>query len=193
MINRAVFFKGIRGSPLPTKLADATVKNLSEILDEWERRKLTDLRYLAYMMATNLGETGVTLEPVREGFSKSDAVARAFVKRQRYPYAKVVNGMVYYGRGRVQLTWDYNYKAMGDILKIDLLADPDLALDRHYATQIMFEGMLRGTFTGKKLSSYFNNTTTDWINARRIINGTDRASEIGGYAKQFYSDLILAI
>lgn len=192
MIDRKKFFDGIKGSPMPTKLQSTTVRNITEILDEWERRKLTDLRHLAYMLATNLGETGVLLDPVREGFYKSDAESRAYVKRKRYAYAKVVNGVVYYGRGRVQLTWDYNYKAMGKILGIDLLGDPDLALDRHYATQIMFEGMARGTFTGKKLSNYFNASTTDWRNARRIINGTDRADEIAGYAKSFYADLIVA-
>jgi putative chitinase len=192
MINRKVFFDGIRVSPLPAKLSSATVANINEILDEWERRKLTDLRWLAYILATNLGETGVSMDPVREGFKDTDEQSRAFVKRHKYPYAKVINGVVYYGRGRVQLTWDYNYKALGEILGIDLLRNPDLALDRHCATQIMFEGMIRGTFTRKKLADYFNSKITDWLNARRIINGKDRAAEIAGYAKQFWTDLQLA-
>ncbi|WP_436740035.1 chitinase [Streptomyces sp. BBFR102] len=32
----------------------------------------------------------------------------------------------YYGRGPVQLSWNYNYKAAGDALGIDLLNNPDL-------------------------------------------------------------------
>lgn len=43
------------------------------------------------------------------------------------------------------------------------------------AAFVMFEGMINGTFIGEKLSDYFNAKTTDWINARRIINGTDKA------------------
>jgi putative chitinase len=51
----------------------------------------------------------------------------------------------------------------------------------------MFVGMNRGMFTGKKLSDYFSGTTEDWVNARRIINGTDRAALIAGYGRIFYS------
>ena len=35
-------------------------------------------------------------------------------------------GKQYYGRGPTQLSWDYNYKAAGDALSIDLLNNPDL-------------------------------------------------------------------
>ncbi|WP_420594204.1 AbfB domain-containing protein [Deinococcus sp.] len=35
-------------------------------------------------------------------------------------------GKQYYGRGPTQLSWDYNYKAAGDALGIDLLNNPDL-------------------------------------------------------------------
>jgi len=33
-------------------------------------------------------------------------------------------GAPYYGRGPLQLSWNYNYKAAGDALHIDLLHDP---------------------------------------------------------------------
>ena len=44
----------------------------------------------------------------------------------------------------------------------------------------------QGIFTGKKLGDYFNKTTEDWVNARRIINGLDKANLIAGHAKKFY-------
>lgn len=192
MINRAVFFAGIRSGPFDGKLKPTTVKGVTAILDEWERRKLTDLRWLACMLGTTMGECGQDMLPVREGFKKTDAESRAYVKRKGYPYAKVVNGQVYYGRGNVQQTWDYNYKAMSKKLGIDLYNNPDLALQPDVAAKIMFEGMIDGTFTGKKLSDYFNANKTDWLNSRRIINGTDRAAEIAGYAKHFFADLVTA-
>ncbi|MFT7722864.1 MAG: chitinase [Roseateles sp.] len=34
-------------------------------------------------------------------------------------------GQQYYGRGPIQLSWNYQYKAAGDFLGIDLWADPD--------------------------------------------------------------------
>jgi hypothetical protein len=46
----------------------------------------------------------------------------------------------------------------------------------------MSYGMRNGSFTGKKLSDYISGTTADYVNARRIINGTDRAELIAGYA-----------
>lgn len=203
MIDRKKFFDGIRSQPFKGKLKAATVKGITAILDEWERRGLKDLRWLAYMLATVLRECGEDMLPVREGFKANDAAARAYVKRQGYRYAKVVNGQVYYGRGLVQLTWDYNYKAMTELLQKEGIADetgvtcdlvnrPDLALRPDIAAFIMFEGMIRGTFTKKKLADYFTPTKTDWRNARRIINGTDHADEIAANAKHFHSDLASA-
>jgi hypothetical protein len=49
--------------------------------------------------------------------------------------------------------------------------------------------MERGLFTGKKLSDYFNDKKTDWRNARRIINGLDKADTIARYAQNFYNCL----
>jgi basic endochitinase B len=40
----------------------------------------------------------------------------------RYPCAP---GKTYHGRGPIQLSWNYNYGALGDVLGLDLLADPD--------------------------------------------------------------------
>lgn len=210
MVNRKKFFDGIRSQPFTGKLKATTVKGISAILDEWERRGLSDLRWLAYMLATVLRECGEDMQPVREGFKKTDAEARAYVKRQKYKYAKVVNGQVYYGRGLVQLTWDYNYSSITNLLRdsantalwigVDrgvsvppnLVKDPDLALRPDIAAFVMFEGMIRGTFTKKKLADYFTPTKTDWRNARRIVNGLDEADEVAANAKHFHSDLVLA-
>jgi len=40
----------------------------------------------------------------------------------QYPCAP---GKSYYGRGPIQLSWNYNYGACGDALNLDLLANPD--------------------------------------------------------------------
>jgi hypothetical protein len=41
------------------------------------------------------------------------------------------------------------------------------------------------SFTGRVLENYFNATTEDWINARRIINGTQAAALIATTARDF--------
>lgn len=198
-INREKFFQQLRAdrSIFPAGLEQSAVVTIDAMLDEWERRALTDLRWLAYMFATIRGECGAAMAPVREGFSKTDAEARAFVRRQGYAYAAVVNGQVYYGRGLVQLTWHRNYVVMGKLLGIPLAENPALALVPDVAVQILFEGMLRGEsgrgdFTGVSLETYFDGQKEDWLNARRIINGTDKASTFAAWGKRFYAALVEA-
>lgn len=179
-IDRKKFFDGIRQQPFPGKLNAGQVSGTSAILDEWERRNLTDLRWLAYMLGTVKWETDNTMQPIIEGGG-----IKYLKSKKYYPW---------YGRGYIQLTWLRNYQAFQPaVLKLfglDIVADPDNALDPKAAAYIMFEGMLNGTFTGKKLADYFNAKTTDWLNARRIINGTDRAADIAAISKLFYSDLV---
>jgi putative chitinase len=191
-INRDKFFAGVKSGPFNGPLKAAQIKGMTAILDAWDESGMTDIRRLAYMLATVLRECGANMLPVREGFKTSDADARAYVKRRKYKYAVVVDEQVYYGRGLVQLTWQKNYKKMGDLLGVDLVGNPDLALNPEIASKIMFKGMELGTFTGKKLDDFFNATTTDWRNARKIINGLDHADEIANHAKQFHSDIVNA-
>lgn len=182
-INRKIFFDGIRQQPFDGKLNASQVAGISAILDEWDRRKLKDLRWLAYMLGTTKWETAHTMQPITERGSSG------YLRGKKY--------WPWIGRGYVQLTWQRNYKTMTDRMKAagleyDLIANPDLALVPACAAFVMFDGMLNGVFTGKKLSDYFNATKTDWLNARRIINGTDKAAEIAAIGKAFFTDLIVA-
>jgi hypothetical protein len=52
--------------------------------------------------------------------------------------------------------------------------------------------MAAGIYTGKKLSDYIGNGKRDYVNARRIINGTDKAQQIAAIAESFRSALIAA-
>jgi putative chitinase len=73
---------------------------------------------------------------------------------------------------------------MSQVVGRDLVNHPELALDPKIAYRIMSDGMRHGSFTGKKLSDYIHGTTADYYGARRIINGTDRAELIAGYASK---------
>ncbi len=42
------------------------------------------------------------------------------------PYGCPAGQAAYYGRGPIQLSWNFNYKAAGDALGIDLLRNPNL-------------------------------------------------------------------
>lgn len=135
-----------------------------------------DYRHLAYIFATVYHEVAKTMQPIREwGLGK------------RYPYGKPdpETGETYYGRGFVQLTHKRNYQLASRKLGVDFVKHPDLVMLPGHAVDILFEGMEQGWFTGKKLSDYINDQQVDYKNARRIINGTDRAELIAGYAVKF--------
>ncbi len=97
------------------------------------------------------------------------------------------DGANYLGRGYVQLTHNFNYDELGKALSLDLLANPDLALDAGNAFDIMEYGMVHGSFTRKKLSDYFNDDGYDFYTARKIINGLDTAHEIAGHTAVIFS------
>ena len=192
MIDRKKFYSCIKENGLFDSLNQSQVDGINAILDEWEKRNLVDLRWLAYMLATAYHETAKTMRAIEEYGKGKNYVYGKKIKRSKVAY--INPDKIYYGRGLVQLTWYENYELMGRLLGIDLLNKPELALDKNIAVQIMFEGMLKGAssfgdFTGKCLEMYFNATTEDWLGARKIINGTDKADSIAGYAKKFYSCL----
>lgn len=192
MINHDNFFYYIRQTIFKTGLRQKQVEGINTILSQWEARGLTDLRWLAYMLATTFHETAKTMQPIEE-YGKGNG-HRYGKKIKRSGIAYTLPDKLYYGRGYVQLTWYENYETMGRLLGVNLLENPELALHPNIAAQIMFEGMTKGNshfgdFTGKSLENYFNDTKEDWVNARRIINGTDKAELIAGYGKKFYNAL----
>ena len=71
----------------------------------------------------------------------------------------------------------------GKLEKREDKSDPEQALRPQIAYGIMSVGMRKGLFTGKKLSDYISRGGgCDYKQARRIINGLDRASLIADYA-----------
>jgi len=175
MIDRHRFFTAARAGAFGGSMTQGQVDGCNFILDTWEAHAdFTDKRWLAYMLATAKWETAHTMQPIEE-----------YGKGEGQPYGVAVNGHAYYGRGYVQLTWDTNYARMAALTGVDLVGHPELALDPKIAALIMFEGMRGGLFTGVGLSTYFNAHACDWVNARRIINGLDRANEIADIARAF--------
>jgi predicted chitinase len=135
---------------------------------------------IAYVLATADHETAHTFQPVAEAFWVSDAEAWRKKNLRYYPY---------YGRGYVQLTWEKNYALYGSLLNLDLVRKPDLALEPRTALFILVHGFRTGQFTGRKLSDYVDAHHTDFRNARRCINGTDKQAEIAALAKSYLTRL----
>jgi putative chitinase len=179
-MDRSKFFAAIRQAPFGGTISQQQVDGCNAILDEWEKRGLTDLRWLAYMLATTKWETAHSMQPVSE-----------YGRGRGHPYGRPdpETGRTYYGRGYVQITWKENYAKFSGLCGVDLVQDPDAALRPDIAALILFDGMLRGMFTGVALERYFNASKDDPVNARRIINGTDRAQEVADIHHDFLKAL----
>ena len=175
MIDRKEFYSQLRATLVKGGLNQAQVDGFEAILDEWEKRRLTDLRWLAYIMATAWHETAQRMQPIEE-----------FGRGRGKAYAPT-----YYGRGFVQITWERNYAKLSDVIDVDLVTHPEKALEMDNAIRILFVGMIDGLFTGKALSDYFDKNA-DWRGARAIVNGKDRAAEIAGYAQKIWDSLRIA-
>ncbi len=185
-INRNFFFSQVRTSLFSGKLTQSKVNGLSAILDEWEAKYATqDDRWLAYMLATAHHETDRQMQGIEEYGRGKNRPYGGKLNMSRKPYA--TPDKIYYGRGLVQLTWYENYDRASRELGQDFLNQPELALDLKNAVQIMFLGMMEGWFTGAKLSRFFNPGTEDWKNARKIINGLDKADLIAAYGHSYYA------
>ena len=191
-IDRAFFFSEIKKQKLFSSIKQSQVKGMNFILDGWEKSPHTDLRWLAYMLATTYHETARTMLPIAEYGKGRGRPYGSKIKMNRNRYS--TPDQIYYGRGYVQLTWYENYDKMGKVLGVDLMNKPELAMDPSNAFEIMQEGMTlgltgRGDFTGHSLERYFNQTKEDWNNARKIINGNDKKVTIGNYGKKFHAAL----
>lgn len=179
MINKKFFYEHVRLHLFHGTMKPKQYNGIETILQEWEKNYIqSDDRWLAYMLATTHHETDRTMQPIEE-YGKG--------KGKPYGVPDPVTNKAYYGRGFVQLTWKYNYDKMSTVTNNNLVINPEYALDITTSTKILFYGMINGSFTGKKLNSYFGSGKEDWINARRIINGLDKANLISGYAKQYYA------
>ncbi|RYF68519.1 MAG: hypothetical protein EOO29_35030, partial [Comamonadaceae bacterium] len=154
--------------------------------------ELTDIRFGAYMLATVKHECADTWLPIEE-----------IGKGAGRPYGKAVEVIdecgrscrwAYYGRGYVQLTWRENYTRLGDAIGDPFLVlHPERALEPIKAYQIMSHGMRRGLFTSSRLTDHIHDGATDYVGARKIINGNDRAALIAGHAARFETMLLASV
>lgn len=196
-------------------LTKEQVRGMDAILNEAYSRGVS-LTHLSYILSTSYYETGHKMKPVKESlnYSVSDllskfgrhriseeqaqkygregskparlgAIASAIYGgewgRKNLGNTKPGDGWKYRGTGHVQLTGRANFRKFG------IEDTPEMAMDMHMSCHILFEGMINGLFTGKKLSDYDN-----YKDMRRVVNGVDKADKIAAYAQSFETALRLA-
>ena len=182
------FFQSIR--PLfGGTLSQSQVDGLNALLDATEGQPRA---IRAYLLATAFHETAGTMQPIHERGRRSyfDKYEPGTAIGKRLGNTHPGDGYLFRGRGYVQITGRFNYKKASQKLGVDFVESPSRALVPSLAGQILVRGCSEGWFTGKRLSEYINDNRTDFRNARRVVNGMDRAGLIAGHAKKFNAALM---
>lgn len=184
-IDRKFFFDNVRRSVFGGTLTPGQVENLEKILEAVESYQITNPFWIGAVLSTVRTEVGNNMAPVREGFKKTDAAARAYVTslfkagtiKTNYGKIDPVTGKSYYGRGYGQITHYENYAKLGAELGLDLVNNPDALLEPYIAAKALVVGMQKGLFrAGKSLQSTLGTfpevpSRAQMVNSRDIING----------------------
>lgn len=195
------FYDFLRGNPmLGPVLSASEVDGLSTSLAAMGAANWP-IAFASYGLATEYHETATTMQPIQEYGGPSyffrmydpNGARPALAKRNGNIYPG--DGVLFPGRGKAQITWGNNYRKLGKRLGIDLEGKPDLALVPAIAARILVVGMQEGLFSGPKLADTLPKSgpagVREFIRSRPIINGTDDAAQIAGYALQFQTGLTL--
>ncbi len=171
---------------VPASLRSYAQDAVPRILAEAQRAGLTR-EQTAYVLATAQHESGLG-RWMTEIWGPTPA-QRGYEGRRDLGNTQPGDGYRYRGRGYVQITGRANYSDWSRRLGMDLVGQPELTTRPDIAARILVIGMRDGTFTGRKLSDYINGSQTDFANARRTVNGTDRADLIASYAQAYLQAL----
>lgn len=170
------FFDTIRPMWPKSGMPQKAVDRINAVLDA-----TSDLpvRHRAYILATAHHESD------RWKTMHEYASGAAYEGREDLGNVNPGDGPRYKGRGLVQITGRRNYEDWSRRLGIDLIADPEAAATLPVAVKILVDGMTLGTFTGRKLADF-----EDFMDMRRVVNGTDNAVLIAGYAMTYLKALL---
>lgn len=197
LANPKAFFDRVRGADLLGPVLNASeVAGCNAILTACEGWPIA---FTAYALATAFHETAGTMQPIKEAGGDEylrrnyDVTGRDPARAKAHGNAEPGDGVRYAGRGYVMLTWYCNYQRASLELREELMANPNLALRPDIAARIMRSGMEKGWFTGRKLADCLPTSgkgrRDQFIKARAIINGTDKAEKIADEALDFQDAL----
>lgn len=156
------------------QLAEITQSPIANVQRNWpllvaalEQHGIADQPVQIAALATVAIETAHTFAPVREAYWLDNWHGHDWAeawRRENFRY------WPYYGRGFIQLTWESNYRRYGDAIGIDLVGQPDKALD----PEISADNLARYFVThggGPLIPAAARRG--DWREVRRLVQGAD--------------------
>lgn len=160
----------------PEQIARATGAPQANIEAHWpliaaelDARGVYDRANVIGIVSTIAVETG-NFRPIPE-----NASGDAYEGRRDLGNVVAGDGRRYKGRGYVQITGRSNYRSIGDAIGVDLVANPDLALDPSIAAKILVEFWMTHGVKGKSDGHWYSlpelSREPDWPWVRRVVNG----------------------
>lgn len=171
-------------------LDEKQIQGFNVIIDMLNKQKVSDKRVIAYILATCVFETSKRMLPKEEMGSDEyfrlmyDITGERSAIALRMGNTEEGDGLKYKKRGIVQILGKKAYTDFGDNIGKDLVSTPEEVLVLETAVEILVKGMLRGWFTGVTIYNYITPSKTDYLNARRTVNGTDNAKRIAMMTEQ---------
>jgi predicted chitinase len=199
--DETTLFTYLRRAPFGGRLSQSQIDGVNRLIGACRADGVDDLRHVANVLAQVFHETAARMQPIKEtvmpGHTNTNPSDRVVISRLdtafragKLPWVKSPYWRLgWFGRGDIQITHKANYERAGRELGVDLVGNPSKTLDPQISAKIAVRGMRDGWFTGKKLADYFNANVDDARGARRIVNGTDKASLIATYHKAFFDAL----
>jgi len=145
-----------------------------------------NIKRLAYILATVIHESKLG----HSYWTVERTSGAQYEDRDDLGNTQTGDGPRFKGRGPVQITGRYLYQKLSNDYNrffnpdINLISSPSIAANNvNVGAFIAVYGMLEGRFTTRKLSRYINSSETDYYNARRTVNSTNRASHIKSIAE----------
>ena len=154
-MDKAIFLAFYKGEPMEPHASEAFDNIKSALIECGIYTPLT----LLGALATSRVEVGRNFLPIAE-----------YASGLLYEYRKDLgniysgDGSLFKGRGYIQLTGRNNYRYYGELLGIDLIQSPDLALNPKIASKI-----LALYFKERKVNVACD--SEDWVTVRKLVNG----------------------
>jgi len=182
--HEAAHFLAAKLMPVAGKVNPAAAEHVARILLALSAEGVTDKAHIAYVLATAHHESALGK------YTTELASGRAYEGRRDLGNTEPGDGPKYRGRGYVQLTGRRGYEGYTRLITqpefgISIVQHPERAGEPAIAARILAHGMRSGGFTGKSLADFGADGGFDYVGARRIVNGTDRAQSIASIALRY--------
>lgn len=177
--NDKAFYDTARLTLFGGRITETQFSRLDILIGEALRAPGITAEILAYILATAHWETDrfIAMEEYASGV--------AYEGREDLGNREPGDGKRFKGRGFPHLTGRKNYEWGSLTSGVDLIAAPERASDPEISAVLIVTGMLTGAFTGVGLGKFIRDGKVDFINARKVHNGLDRAETIADIAERY--------